>query len=86
MPEEVNTAIRFQNEADFEGEDSAYANLMFIAMRMLRKHGVGDAPSTPIPDELFERLHLDREKAEQAIETMMESSAELNTMAANMAA
>ncbi|ARN76343.1 aminoacyl-tRNA deacylase and HDOD domain-containing protein [Oceanicoccus sagamiensis] len=86
MPEEVNTAIRFQNEADFEGEDSAYANLMFIAMRLLRKHGIGDAPSTPIPDTLFERLHLDREKAEEAIATMMESSAELNTMAANMAA
>ncbi len=86
MPEEVCTAIRFQNEVAFEDENSAYANLMFIAMRMLRKHGVGDAPSTPIPDELFERLHLDREKAEEAIATMMESSAELNTMAANMAA
>lgn len=86
MPDEVNTAIRFQNEANFDGENNAYANLMFIAMRLLRKHGIGDAPSTPIPDELFERLHLDREKAEEAIATMMESSAELNMMAANMAA
>ena len=86
MPEEVCTALRFQNEAGFEGENNVYANLMFIAMRLLRKHGIGDAPSTPIPDELFERLHLDREKAEEAIANMMESSAELNTMAANMAA
>lgn len=86
MPDEVNTAIRFQNEADFEGENSAYANLMLIAMRLLRKHGIGDASSMPIPDELFKRLYLDRDTAEQAIATMMESSAELNTMVANMAA
>ena len=86
MPDEVNTAIRFQNETDFEGENSAYANLMLIAMRLLRKHGIGDASSMPIPDKLFKRLYLDRDTAEQAIATMMESSAELNTMVANMAA
>lgn len=86
MPDEINTAIRFQNEVDFKGENSDYANLMLIALRLLRKHGIGDASSAPIPDHLFERLQLDREEAEQAIMTLMESSAELNAMAATMAA
>lgn len=86
MPEEVCKALRFQNESDCDGEDSAYANLLFIAMRLLRNHGIGDAPSAPIPDALFERLHLDRDKANEAIRNMLESSAELDAMASNMAA
>ena len=86
MPEEVCTALRFQNEGGFDGDDSAYSNLLFIAMRLLRQQGIGDAPLTPIADSVFERLHLDRDKATAAIETMMESSKELNLMASNMAA
>jgi len=86
MPEEVCKALRFQNESNFDGEDSACANLLFIAMRLLRNHGIGDAPSTAIPDALFERLHLDRDKATEAINNMLESSAELDVMANNMAA
>ena len=85
MPDEVCTAIRFQNEAGFEGEDNAYANLMFIAMRLLRTHGIGDAPMDPISQELYERLHLDPEKAKEKIEELMESSADLNVIANNMA-
>ena len=86
MPEEVSSALRFQNEADFDQENSAYANLLFIAMRLLRKHGVGDAPLADIPKELYERLHLDPEKAEDAIASMLESADELNMMASNLAA
>jgi HD-like signal output (HDOD) protein/prolyl-tRNA editing enzyme YbaK/EbsC (Cys-tRNA(Pro) deacylase) len=86
IPEEVCTALRFQNEESFNGEDSAYANLLFIAMRLLRQKGIGDAPLTPIDDSVFERLHLDRDKATEAIEKMMESAEELNLMANNMAA
>lgn len=86
MPDEVCAALRFQNEAEFEDTDSEYANLLFIAMRLLRKHGIGDAPLTDIPADLYTRLHLDPEKADEAIERMLESSSELNMMAANMAA
>lgn len=86
MPAEVCVALRRQNEADFEGDHQTYARLLYIAMRLLRRHGIGDAPTDDIPEELFEQLHLDRDKAEQAIARVMESSVELNAMAANMAA
>jgi HD-like signal output (HDOD) protein/prolyl-tRNA editing enzyme YbaK/EbsC (Cys-tRNA(Pro) deacylase) len=85
MPDEVCTAIRFQNEKGFEGEDSAYANLMYIAMRLLRTHGIGDAPLDPIPAELYERLHLDPQRAKEVIEELMENASDLNTIASNMA-
>lgn len=86
MPEAVCTALRFQNDADFDNENSSYANLLFIAMRLLRKHGVNGAPLTEIPPELYQRLHLDPEKADEAIMNMLESSDELQLMASNLAA
>ncbi len=86
MPEEVSDALRFQNEPGFSGENCSYAKLLFVCMRLLRQHQIGDAPLAPIPDSLFEELHLDREKAHDVIATMIESSAELNMMATNMAA
>jgi len=86
MPEEICSAIRYQNESSYAAEDSAYANLMFVAMRLLRKHGIGDAPLENIPDQLFERLQLDREKAVDAIDAVIESAADLDLMASNLAA
>jgi HD-like signal output (HDOD) protein/prolyl-tRNA editing enzyme YbaK/EbsC (Cys-tRNA(Pro) deacylase) len=86
MPEEVCVALRQQNEGHYQDTQHAYANLLFIALRLLRNHGIGDAPLAPIPDEIFQRLHLDRNKATEAIAKMMESATDLNMMASNMAA
>lgn len=86
MPSEVCAAMRHQHDADFDGEDSPYANLLFVALRLLRQHGIGDAPPEPIPDALYERLYLDPEKANAAIESMLTSIEELDMMAAGMAA
>ncbi len=86
MPEEVSVALRFQNEPDYSGEEHAYANLLYIAMRLLRKHRIGDAALEPIAEELFQRVHLDRDKAEEAIQRVVESAAELEGMATSLAA
>ncbi len=86
MPDDVCCALRFQNEPDYDGPGHAYANLIFVAMRMLQQHGIGNAPLETIPDELFERLHLDREKALQAIQQVVDASDEINNIAANLAA
>lgn len=86
LPEQVCIGLRFQQEPGYGGEHNSYANLLYIAMRLLRQHGIGDAPLTDIDDAVYERLGLDRGKAEQAIARVMEGSAELNEMAANLAA
>ena len=86
IPEEVCTALRFQNEPGYEGEHNIYAHLLFIALRLLRQHGIGDAALDTIPESLFEQIHLDREKAQEVIERVLESSEELNMIAGNMAA
>ncbi len=78
MPEEVSIGLRFQNEADYAGPDSVYANLVFVAMRLLRRHGIGNAPLEPIPAEVYRRLQLDPERAAQAIKQVVDASAVIN--------
>jgi HD-like signal output (HDOD) protein/prolyl-tRNA editing enzyme YbaK/EbsC (Cys-tRNA(Pro) deacylase) len=86
IPDEVCTALRFQNESSYGAEDSTYANLLFIALRLLRQHGIGDAPLEPVPQAMYQRLHLDPIKAEAVIANVMEASTEINMIASNMAA
>lgn len=74
MPEEVCIGLRFQNEADYVGPAHQYANLIFVATRLLRLHGIGNAPPEPVPEELYERLQLDPGKAAQAIQHVVDAS------------
>jgi HD-like signal output (HDOD) protein len=78
MPEEVTRGLRFQNAPEYEGTHAVYPNLMFVATRLLRRHGIGNAPLEPIPAEMFRRLHLDPDKAAEAIQIVVNASAELN--------
>ena len=78
--------MRYQNEPGYAGENIAYANLLFVAMRLLRRHGIGSAPLESIPAEVFERLHLDPEQAVAAIEQVIDASEEIKSIAANLAA
>lgn len=86
LPEEVSIGLRYQNESGYAGPHCAYANLMFVAMRLLRRHGIGNAPLESIPIEVFERLHLDPEKAVLAIQNVIDASEEIKTIAAGLTA
>jgi HD-like signal output (HDOD) protein/prolyl-tRNA editing enzyme YbaK/EbsC (Cys-tRNA(Pro) deacylase) len=86
LPEEVCIGLRYQNDAEYAGPHHAFANLMFVALRLLRRHGIGNAPLESIPIEVFERLHLDSEKAVLAIQNVIDASEEIKTIAAGLAA
>ncbi len=83
MPPEVSVALRFQNEPEYEGEHCAYAHLIFIAMRHLRHHGIGDAPPEEIPLPLYERYGLDPVKVAAAIDKVLASAEDIRKMADN---
>ena len=85
MPEEVCVGLRHQSDADYDGDDSAYANLVFVAVRLLRLHNIGNAPAEPVPEAVYERLHLDPGKAMQAIQHVVEASDEVKGIAAGLA-
>jgi HD-like signal output (HDOD) protein/prolyl-tRNA editing enzyme YbaK/EbsC (Cys-tRNA(Pro) deacylase) len=81
MPEELSTALRFQHDPSYAGEHSEYANLVCLTVRLLRKHGIGSGPQESLPDELFERLGLTREKAEEAVKKVLEAEVLLRELA-----
>ncbi len=81
MPDQVCAAIRHQNNPDYDGPEFEYANLLFVAGRLLRQNGIGDAPLEEIPAALFQRLNLSADKAQSAVENVLACAEELQTIA-----
>jgi HD-like signal output (HDOD) protein len=81
LPEEVCTAIRYQNELGYEGEHSVLSKMLYVSSRMLRQFDLSDAPFEPISDELISALNIDPAKAEAALEKVLESKDDLQEMA-----
>ena len=81
MPDELATALRFQHDPTYDGEFAEYANLVCLAVRLLRSRGVGSGPDTNIPDALLERLGLTRDKAEEAVSKVLEAEVLLRELA-----
>lgn len=81
MPEELSTALRFQHDPDYNGEHASYANLVCLATQLLRNRGIGPGPSSEIPQGLFDRLGLSREKADEALGKVLDAEAALRALA-----
>jgi HD-like signal output (HDOD) protein/prolyl-tRNA editing enzyme YbaK/EbsC (Cys-tRNA(Pro) deacylase) len=81
MPDELSTALRFQHDPHYAGEHCEYANLVYLAVRLLRANGIGSGPQEAIPDELFERLGLSREKATESVRKVLEAEVMLRELA-----
>ncbi len=86
MPREIVETVREHHNADFRGEFAVYANLVCIANRLLRRHGLGDAETVEIPEALLHAVGLDRESIEVALATVLEVAEGLDSMARNLAA
>ncbi len=84
MPEEVVAALRHQSNPRYEGENQAYAKLIYVAKQMLANRGFGDILPTEIPTQVFESLHLDQEMALATIENILESGDDLDAIAEKM--
>jgi len=80
MPHELVTAVRHQHNVSYTSDNAAYANLLFIAVRLLRQNGFGDGPFEVIPDEMFERLGLSKEDAEEATQSVLERLDDLSDL------
>lgn len=81
LPEQVYTAIRYQNEPSYADKHSVLSQLLYVSSRMLRQCGLGDAPVETLPNSVIDALQLDQAKAEAAIEKVLESMDDLQEMA-----
>ena len=86
MPKEIAEAVSGHHNPEHRGDYSVFANLVYIANVLLRRHGIGDAESMDIPEELLARFGLDDEKLELALANVLEGREGLEFMASRMAA
>mgnify|MGYP000214468962 FL=1 len=81
LPDEVCTAIRYQNEPGYDGEHSMLSKMLFVSSRLLSEQKLNDAPLEFITDELKTSLNLDMDKAEAGLEKVLDAKDELQEMA-----
>jgi len=80
MPAELVVGLRQMHNAEYDHDHSAYANLLFIAVRLLRQRGVGDGPSEQIPESVYHRLGLLPEDAAEAVDALLEKQESLSDL------
>ena len=85
MPTEVETAIRYQSQPNYSGEDESYAKLLYIANTKLRERNIGLGPIKDTPVALLNSLYLNIDDVEKTIDDIMDSTEELNVIAQQMA-
>ena len=78
LPTSVSNALRFQQSPDYQGEGAVYANLCFVARRLLAGEGIDNLVPQPIPAAAYERLELDPADAELITTGMLAISDEVD--------
>ena len=86
MPEEVVTATRWNHISEFDGENSEYPNILYVAVNLLKAQGLYQGDPEPIPAELYEKLGLAPEDAEAASQRILENKDDLLSMARSLSA
>lgn len=86
LPLQINSAVRFQQDASYDGPDDVYANLCYLSKRLLAGIGIGHLPGESIPAELYKKLELNPAEVEEIILNLSESQEEIEMMLSSLAA
>ncbi len=86
LPDEVTVTVCEHHNEDYDGEHAAYPNLVLVANRLLRRHGIGDEILEPPPEALLARLGLVPERTEEILEALMASGSSLDVIVRYLAA
>lgn len=86
LPREIVETVREHHNGDYRGDYAIYPNLVYIAHRLLKRFGIGDAASIDLPADLLEVVGLTEEQAEAALGTVLQMRDGLQFMARKMAA
>lgn len=86
LPREIVETVREHHNGDYRGDYAIYPNLVYIAHRLLKRFGIGDAASIDLPADLLEVVGLTEEQAETALGTVLQMRDGLQFMVRKMAA
>jgi len=81
MPEELTVAIRQQHNPDYQDSYAVYAQLTFLATKLLSAQ---EGVPQDIPDSLYESLHLTADDAQQALDKVTAAEQALRLLAAQL--
>lgn len=86
MPKEIVDAVREHHNPEHRGDYSIYANLVFVANALLKRHGIGDAAKSEIPGALLARIGVGETELARALGTVLKDEEGLDFIARKMAA
>jgi HD-like signal output (HDOD) protein/prolyl-tRNA editing enzyme YbaK/EbsC (Cys-tRNA(Pro) deacylase) len=81
LPGEITSAVRWHHQEEYSSEFSVYSNLVFVAIRLLKRFDIGDADDTWLPDAVLESLGIDEVKVEKALDYVIERRNDLCELA-----
>ena len=84
MPEEVVSAVRWQNSPLFEGTNHNYPNVLFIANQLLHGKQLGTGPAEAIPHALLNSLNIKREDLDTATQKIWDNMDHLDSIAKSL--
>ncbi|MBK82766.1 MAG: HDOD domain-containing protein [Pseudomonadota bacterium] len=84
MPEEVVSAVRWQNSPLFEGTNHNYPNVLFIANQLLHGKQLGTGPAEAIPHALLSSLNIEREDLDKATQKIWDNMDHLDSIAKSL--
>lgn len=86
MPEELIVAVEHHHNIDYFGRHVDYALLLNLTDRLLKMHGLSDADSDDIPDELLDALGLEAEQVFLITDEVLTGGDALREMALSVSA
>lgn len=86
MPPEVIVAVREHHNEHYDGPHAVYARLVLLVDRMLKEHGLGDAPSHELPADVLNALGLDEVRAVMVVGRILQDCEGLNAAARSLSA
>ncbi len=86
LPEEIVIATREHHNECYHDIHAVYPQLVFLADRLLKAHGIGDAPDDQVPQAIYDTLEIGEYQAKAITAKVMEGAGGLEVMASNFAA
>ncbi|PIE20574.1 MAG: histidine kinase [Neptuniibacter caesariensis] len=82
LPQPVTTAIRHQNNTQYEGEHDQYVQILYMANRLLRQQGLSDGPLDDVPEEIYAALGLKEKKVAKMLRRLMRNDGDIRELTA----
>ncbi|PCH63187.1 MAG: histidine kinase [SAR86 cluster bacterium] len=81
IPKEVISAIRYQHSPHYNGSNCVYPNIIYLALRLLRQRGIGDAPLEDIAPHIYQKYNLNEDSLNHLFDEIIDSAEEIKAIA-----